>query len=115
MVTVILSIVPQGLRGHLTRWLCEVSTGVYVGKVNARLRKALWAIITEQVKDGRALMIVPSASAETGFEIWSHNPQWELVDCEGLVLPMRPATRPTPAKKGWSNASRRRRSRKRVN
>ena len=33
MVVVVLAVVPERLRGHLTRWLMEISPGVYVGKV----------------------------------------------------------------------------------
>lgn len=31
MVVIVLSACPAGLRGHLTRWLLEISAGVFVG------------------------------------------------------------------------------------
>lgn len=34
MTVIILIAAPEGLRGHLTRWLVEVSAGVFVGKIN---------------------------------------------------------------------------------
>ena len=32
MVVIVLTACPAGLRGHLTRWLLEISPGVFVGK-----------------------------------------------------------------------------------
>jgi len=39
-MTVIIA-APDGLRGHLTRWLAEVATGVFVGNPSARVRDRL--------------------------------------------------------------------------
>ena len=36
MVVVTLTDCPSKLRGDLTKWLMEINTGVYVGKVSAR-------------------------------------------------------------------------------
>jgi CRISPR-associated protein Cas2 len=41
MVVIVLSACPAGLRGHLTRWLVEISAGVFVGHVSARVRDLL--------------------------------------------------------------------------
>lgn len=41
MIVVVLSACPVGLRGDLTRWLLEISAGVFVGKVSARVREHL--------------------------------------------------------------------------
>ncbi|WP_423232601.1 type I-E CRISPR-associated endoribonuclease Cas2e, partial [Bacillus licheniformis] len=42
MTVLVLTACPAGLRGHLTRWLLEISPGVFVGHVPARVRDALW-------------------------------------------------------------------------
>jgi CRISPR-associated protein Cas2 len=42
MTVVILTAVPPGLRGHLTRWLLEISPGVFVGHISARVRSRMW-------------------------------------------------------------------------
>ena len=39
MVVVTLTDCPPKLRGDLTKWLMEINTGVYVGKVSARIRE----------------------------------------------------------------------------
>ena len=51
MTVVILIAAPEGLRGHLTRWLVEVSAGVFVGKMNQRLRDRIWPILEARVGD----------------------------------------------------------------
>ncbi|MCQ8210670.1 type I-E CRISPR-associated endoribonuclease Cas2e, partial [Cutibacterium acnes subsp. acnes] len=42
MTVLVLTACPAGLRGHLTRWLLEISPGVFVGHVPTRVRDALW-------------------------------------------------------------------------
>lgn len=89
MTVIVLTKVPPGLRGHLTRWLLEVAPGVYVGKVSARVRDSLWGIVLSMVEDGRALMI-HEARNEQGLEIRNHNHSWVPVDFEGVTLMQRP-------------------------
>ncbi len=88
-VIILTAVPPSGLRGHLTRWLMEVAPGVYVGRISARVRDALWDIILEMVRDGRALMVF-SARNEQGLEIRNHGHSWEPVDIEGITLMRRP-------------------------
>lgn len=112
MIVVVLSACPEGLRGHLTRWLMEVSAGVFVGDASRRVRDELWSRILEMIGTGRALM-VHSARTEQGFEIKNHNHHWTPEDIEGLTLMRRPpggesADAPPPTK-GWSTAGRRHR------
>ena len=57
MIVLVLSAVPEGLRGHVTRWLLEISPGVFVWTLSARLRERLWAIVTENMRTGRAVMV----------------------------------------------------------
>ena len=42
MVVITLSDCPSRVRGDITKWLCEISTGVYVGNLSARVRQELW-------------------------------------------------------------------------
>lgn len=42
MLVMTLEKVPQSLRGELSRWLLEVQTGVYVGRVSPIVRDLLW-------------------------------------------------------------------------
>ena len=53
MVVMILERVPRSLRGELTRWLVEVDTGVFVGRVSAAVRELLWEKVVEKAGEGR--------------------------------------------------------------
>ncbi|MBK8447217.1 MAG: type I-E CRISPR-associated endoribonuclease Cas2 [Micropruina sp.] len=108
MVVVILTACPAGLRGHLTRWLLEISAGVFVGKVNGRVRDELWQRVLELLKDGRAMMVF-SKRGEQGLAFRVHRHDWEPCDFDGLTLMRRPEQdRNEPAMRpGWSVASRR--------
>ncbi|MFI2105681.1 type I-E CRISPR-associated endoribonuclease Cas2e [Isoptericola sp. NPDC019693] len=85
MVVVVLSVTPERLRGVLTRWLLEVSVGVYVGHLPARVREYLWLRIVEDVGRGRALMVW-ARQGEQRLDFRSHNHAWETVEVEGITL-----------------------------
>ncbi|MDQ0847452.1 CRISPR-associated endoribonuclease Cas2 subtype I-E [Streptomyces sp. V1I6] len=42
MTVIVLTNCPAGLRGFLTRWLLEISAGVFIGNPSARIRDVLW-------------------------------------------------------------------------
>ncbi|WP_424185285.1 type I-E CRISPR-associated endoribonuclease Cas2e [Actinokineospora sp. G85] len=110
MTVVVVTARPVGLRGHLTRWLLEISPGVFVGRVSARVRSLMWERVVEMVKSGRAIM-VHHADNEQGLAFSVHGSEWVPEDFEGITLMRRPAPAApdTPAKSaGWSNASKRR-------
>jgi len=113
VIVVVLTVSPPKLRGHLTRWLFEISPGVYVGKVSSRVRELLWDQILDNIGEGRAIMVY-SSNNEQGLEFRTHGQEWQPVDYEGLELIMRPNTsqkqqRNGAKKTGWSRASRYRR------
>lgn len=121
MIVLVLTACPAGLRGFLTRWLMEISAGVFVGKVNARVRELLWERVVEMIGNGRAIM-VRSVRSEQGLDVRVHGHHWEPIDIDGLTLMLRPAERerlrPQGLRKepaepgyssGWSKAARRRR------
>jgi CRISPR-associated protein Cas2 len=92
MTVVILTAVPPGLRGHLTRWLLEISPGVFVGHVSARVRGHIWERVIEFVSEGRALM-VRSVPGEQRLAFDVHGHDWVPVDYDGITL-MRRSTAP---------------------
>lgn len=113
MVVVVLSSCPAKLRGQLTRWLLEISAGVYVGHVPARVRDLLWSQIVEYVKDGKAIM-VHNSDGEQRLTFKTHRHEWEPVDLDGITLIRRPTNNETTrgrVRKGWSTAAQRRRRR----
>lgn len=114
MVVLVLTAVPAGLRGHLTRWLLEVAPGVYVGHLTRRVRDELWDRVVALCKDGRAIMI-ESARGEQRLYFRVHRHDWVPEDFEGVELMRRPSAPSgrysSGMRAGWSSASRRRRSR----
>ena len=115
MVVLVLTACPAGLRGHITRWLLEVSPGVFVGVVTARVRDLLWARVVELCKDGKALM-VHSTRGEQRLAFRVHRHEWEPVSIDGIWLmrrPSEPSVSVVHSRQGWSHASRRRRARRR--
>lgn len=116
---VILSITncPPRLRGDLSKWLNEINTGVYIGKLSARVREELWDRICKNIRDGQATMIYSAANAQ-GFEILVHNTSWTPVDFDGITLMRRPLkqtdqTVANELKPGYSKASKYQMARKR--
>jgi CRISPR-associated protein Cas2 len=85
VTVVILTAVPPGLRGHLTRWLLEISPGVFVGHVSGRVRELMWERIVEFVAEGRALM-VHSTQGEQRLTFRAHGHDWTPVDYDGITL-----------------------------
>jgi CRISPR-associated protein Cas2 len=78
------------LRGVLSRWMIQPRTGVFVGKLSARVRDRLWAKVTASKKAAGALLIY-QAQTEQGFRVqsWGKTDR-EPVDFEGLTLIRRP-------------------------
>ncbi|MFG2840855.1 type I-E CRISPR-associated endoribonuclease Cas2e [Streptomyces zaomyceticus] len=116
MTVIVLTNCPAGLRGFLTRWLLEISAGVFIGNPSARIRDVLWNEVQQYAGQGRALL-AHTTNNEQGYTFRTFDHAWNPVDHEGLTLIHRPAantTKPVPASStketaGWSNASKRRR------
>lgn len=89
MVVITLSDCPPKVRGDLSKWLCEINTGVYVGNLSARVRQELWARVCDNLKSGRATMVYSTqGEQQLNFEV--HNSLWEPVDLDGIKLMRRP-------------------------
>lgn len=110
MMVLVLTACPAGLRGDLTKWLFEISPGVFVGRPSARIRELLWKRTIELAKDGRILLVY-SSNNEQGLEFRTHRHDWEPVDFDGLTLMMRPTEKTRKRRTGWSKARNIRRSR----
>lgn len=103
---------PHKLRGDLSKWLCEINTGVYVGNVSSRVRDALWHRVCENLASGQATMVY-SANGEQHLDFRVHNAAWEPVDYDGIKLMRRPLAQGPTAnaasmRPGYSNAAKRR-------
>jgi CRISPR-associated protein Cas2 len=106
----------MALRGDLTLWLLEISAGVFVGQVSARVRDALWSRVQKTCKNGRATLVYSAAGEQRlGFRV--HGDVWEPIDFDGLKLMLRPSVsrliaRQSSASSGFSNAAKRRQAKR---
>jgi len=89
MIVLHLANCPAALRGDLTKWLLEISTGIYVGRVSARIRDRLWGRVVKTCNNGRAVLVY-SINNEQGLDFRVHGDTWEPIDFDGLKLMLRP-------------------------
>ena len=92
MIVLVLTSVPPGLRGDLSRWLLEIAPGVFAGRVSRRVRERLWRRVRFGVlQGGSAVMVVTDRGREQGYEILTAGAgRWVPADFEGLTLMRRP-------------------------
>ncbi|RJQ89100.1 type I-E CRISPR-associated endoribonuclease Cas2e [Amycolatopsis panacis] len=94
MTVLVIAACPVGLRGHLTRWLLEISPGVFIGTITTLVHELLWNRVIEMVKNGRAIMVF-HADNEQGMDFHVHNHTWHPTDYDGIQLMLRPTPLPT--------------------
>ena len=92
MIVITLTDCPPKVRGDLSKWLLEISTGVYVGNLSARVRDELWGRVCEHVKEGRATMVY-SSNGEQKLDFAIHNTSWLPVDYDGIKLVRKPSSK----------------------
>ncbi|MEU6131346.1 type I-E CRISPR-associated endoribonuclease Cas2e [Saccharopolyspora sp. NPDC047091] len=89
MTIIILIAAPEGLRGHLTRWMVEVHAGVFVGNPSRRIRDRLWELLADRIRDGQAIL-VEQAPNEQGWAVrTAGTDRWRPTDFDGLILSAR--------------------------
>ncbi|MFI7245249.1 type I-E CRISPR-associated endoribonuclease Cas2e [Streptomyces qinglanensis] len=94
MTVILLIAAPEGLRGHLTRWMVEVNAGVFVGNPSRRIRDRLWELLATRIGDGQAVMVEPAANEQGWATRTAGRDRWRPIDFDGLILSARPRTQP---------------------
>ena len=92
MVVLRASVVPQQLRGYLSRWMYEIAPNVFVGDVSTRIREALWEIAVESCGTSGALWMAYSKRNYQNLEFRTWGTRWVTVDFDGITLVERPLT-----------------------
>ncbi len=86
MTLMILERVAPSVRGDLSRWLIELKAGVFVGRVSALVREALWKRCVKRAEGG-TVMQVWRTNNEQGFDLRYHNPKDRIpINIEGIWL-----------------------------
>lgn len=99
--------VPQALRGDLTKWMQEITTGVYIGNFNTKVREKLWKRVKENVEDGEATLSFAYRN-EIGYQFDTHNTSFSNIDMDGIPLvfiPNENIDEKREIKHGFSNAA----------
>lgn len=90
MIVITLTDCPKSLRGDLSKWLLEINTGVFVGKVSARVRDNLWKRVKDSAKNGRATLVY-TTNNEQRMDFRLHHSENQIIDFDGLKLVMKPS------------------------
>lgn len=87
MVLVVERATPK-IRGYLSSWCLQVSTGVYVANLPNTIRDRVWAQIQEWATADMAAVLVWSRSdTEQGIRfLQSGDPRRRLTEIEGLIV-----------------------------
>jgi CRISPR-associated protein Cas2 len=86
MMVLILERVTPSVRGDLSRWLVEVGTGVFVGRVSQIVREALWDRCLQRAGEGSALLVWRTNN-EQGWDLRAYQPKGRVpVNVEGVWL-----------------------------
>ena len=105
---------PPSLRGDLTKWMQEISTGVYIGNFNSKIREELWKRVIDSVGIGEATMSFAYRN-EIGYKFETHNSTKIPIDYDGIPLVLTPANKQiqnNEVKSGFSNAAKIRKAKK---
>ena len=95
MLVMVLERATASLRGELSRWLLEPTSGVFLGNPSRRVRDELWEKACRKVKAGTVTQVW-TARTEQGFSYRQHGPtDRTILEFEGLAL----VTRFKPPKK----------------
>ncbi|MCX2969962.1 MULTISPECIES: type I-E CRISPR-associated endoribonuclease Cas2e [Streptomyces] len=89
MTVIVLIAAPEGLRGHLTRWMVEVNAGVFVGNPSRRVRNRLWELLATRIRDGQAVLVEPAANEQGWAVRTAGRERWRPTDYDGLILSAR--------------------------
>lgn len=78
--------VPDHVRGALSRWMNEVTPGLYIGILSAKVRTALWETVSASIDDGAAVLIHPSDNEQRYTLHTAGTRRRTPIDFDGLTL-----------------------------
>lgn len=108
MVIFVLILAPESTKGVLSRYLMEVSSGVFIGNVKANIREDLWNFVRGNMSKG-SLIMAYSDNSIMGHQIRTQNINRrsiksldgvDLIYIENLINSTEPIQ-----KSGWSKQS----------
>ncbi len=86
MTVLIVENAAEATRGQICRWMLEVKPGVFIAKVSAIVREAIWKLVKEDQRTLGAILAY-SAPTEIGFMLEMYGePRRSIIDMDGLQL-----------------------------
>jgi CRISPR-associated protein Cas2 len=85
MTVITITNAPPKLRGDLSKWMQEISTGVYVGNFNSLVREKLWQRVKDSVGNGQVTLSYTSRN-ELGYEFKTFRTNKMSIDYDGIPL-----------------------------
>lgn len=86
MTVIVIQKPKAAIRGLLSRWLLEVSRGVFVGRPSALVRERLWSLIIGLLKGKGGCLMLFNSQREQGYSVMMHGSCSTISDHEGLYL-----------------------------
>lgn len=91
LTVIVLSNVPESVRGYTSVYFVEVQPCVYVGRVSKLVRDRLWETVVNNKQFGAATMVYTDDS-EQGYRIETHRSRYVAQNFDGIHLIERKAT-----------------------
>jgi len=86
MLVIVVENVPPRLRGRLAVWMIEIRAGVYIGKINRRIREMIWEQVCDGIEEGNAVMAW-TTSSESGYDFLTYGANRRIPkEMDGLKL-----------------------------
>lgn len=86
MTVIVVPKAKASVRGMLSRWMLEVSRGVFVGRPSGLVRERLWSLAIGLMKNKGGFLMVWSSQREQGYDVRCHGNCDRIFDMEGLYL-----------------------------
>lgn len=75
------------LHGYVSRYLHEIDTSTYVGKMNRKTLEQLWKAVEENLTTGKAYIVVSDGTREEGFTLkMTEGCDFVASDHDGITL-----------------------------
>lgn len=107
MTVITVTNAPPSLKGDLTKWMQEISTGVYIGNFNAKIREQLWKRVKDSIGNGQATISF-RYNNEIGYRFHTFQTIQQSIDYDGIqlvIFPNKEKKSEDKLKTGFSNAA----------
>lgn len=86
MTVIVVPKAKASVRGMLSRWMLEVSRGVFVGRPSGLVRERLWSLTIGLMKNKGGFLMLWASQREQGYDVRCYGNCDRVCDIEGLYL-----------------------------